>query len=161
MIQDVSVRLATAKDVADLAGLIDELLDQHFVEVPDKLREALERDGFGDAPQFEALVAEMEGKVVGMALFYPTYRPSLACAGLLMEDLYVVEKVRRHGVGNKLVAWLAKLALERGYGYLEWTVELENMAARKFYQDCGATLREGKVSYQLSGDAFETLAGGG
>lgn len=157
----IAVRLAGPGDAETLAGLLGALLAQHGMAAPEDLAGALARDGGGVAPRFEALIAERGEAAVGMALFYPTYRPSLAAPGLLLEDLYVAPEARRHGVGRRLMARLAALARARGCRYIEWTVEDDNGAARAFYESSGAVLRAGKVGYQLSGAALDRLGDGG
>ncbi len=152
------IRRAEAGDAATLARLIAALLDRHGIAAPAGLEAALARDGFGPRPRFEALLAERAGAAVGMALYYPAWRPSLAAPGLVMEDLYVAPEARRGGVGRALFAALAARARARGCAYVEWTVEAGNETARAFYEATGARPRAGKVSYQIDGAALAALA---
>ncbi len=157
-VRAVRVRAATADDAETLAGMLGELLAAHDTAAPADFAASLARDGFGEQPRFEALIAERDGEALGVALFYPAYRPSLAGPGLVMEDLYVRPAARRLGVGRRLLARLAALARARGCKYIEWTVAGDNEAARAFYAASGAGLRAGKASYQLDGDALDALA---
>ncbi len=159
---DVIVRGAVGADCGTLAAMIGALLSQHRTAVPGDLEGALRRDGFGDAPRFEALIAEGGGqgdiKALGMALLYPVYRPSLAGHGLLMEDLFVLPGARRLGVGRALMAAIARLAKSRGCVYIEWLVEGGNRAGEAFYAAAGAHLEEGKMVCQIDGEALDRLA---
>ena len=113
---------------------------------------------FGATPGFEALIAERGGEALGMALYYPVYRPSLAGRGLLMEDLYVRPEARRQGIGRALMARLARLAKDRGCVYIEWLVEGGNQAAERFYAAAGAEMNEGKMVCLIDGQGLDRLA---
>lgn len=156
----IAVRAATADDCAVLAELIAELLGQHDLAAPTDLAGALPRDGFGAAPRFEAVLAERRAEALGMALYYPVYRPSLAGHGLLMEDLYVRPAARREGVGRLIMAHLAGLARGRGCAYVEWVAADGNRAGGAFYRAVGARPLAGKTGYQIDGAALTRLAGG-
>ena len=72
--------------------------------------------GFGPQPHFEALLAFLDGEPAGMALFHPRFSTWLGQPRLFLEDLYVTEAARGHGVGRRLMARLAAIAIERGWG---------------------------------------------
>jgi GNAT superfamily N-acetyltransferase len=158
-LSNIIVRDAAAADCATLAAMAGALLIQHGIMVPDDLADALRRDGFGDEPRFEAMIAEHQGEPVGMTLYYPVYRPSLAGHGLLMEDLYVIPEARRLGVGRALMVRLARLAISRGCVYIEWLVESGNLPAETFYKATGATMDDDKMTCQIDGTALINLAG--
>ncbi len=155
----VTLRAAAAGDCETLASLLGALLAEHDTAPPPDFAGSLRRDGFGETPRFEALLAEKDGEAIGAALVYPVYRPSLAAPGLVMEDLYVRPSARRLGVGRMLLAHLAGLARERGCKYILWEVEDANDAARAFYARCGARLRDDKCSYEFDAAAIDALAG--
>lgn len=155
---EITIRSAVSTDCGALAAMIGALLSQHRTAVPVDLEAALRRDGFGDTPRFEALIAERGGEALGMALLYPVYRPSLAGHGLLMEDLFVIPEARRLGVGRALMAVIARLAKSRGCVYIEWLVEGGNRAGEAFYAAAGAHLEEGKMVCQIDGEALDRLA---
>lgn len=159
---EVAIRGAVIGDCETLASLIGALLTQHRTAVPDGLANALRRDGFGAAPRFEALIAERHGEggveALGMALYYPVYRPSRAGHGLFMEDLFVRPEARRLGVGRKLMFRIARLAKSRGCVYIEWLVEDGNRTAETFYAAAGAVMSGGKMVCQIDGDALDRLA---
>ncbi len=156
----IAIRVAEIEDCESLAAMIGALLFGHDTAVPDGLAGALRRDGFGATPRFEALVAERGGESLGMALFYPVYRPSLSGHGLFMEDLYVRSEARRLGVGRALMCHFARLAKSRGCVYIEWLVESGNKTAEKFYASGGATMDEGNTVCLINGEALDRLAQG-
>ena len=134
---DITVRFATAKDVALLLRFIRELAV--FERAPDAVvaTEAdLLRHGFGAAPQFEAILAFLDGEPAGCALFHSRFSTWLGRPGLYLEDLYVTETARGQGVGKRLMARLAVIAVERGWGRIDFHV-LDWNPAREFYQRLG------------------------
>src|SRR5271154_6288872 len=109
----VAIRPATADDCGLILGFIRELALYEkapgaVVATADQLRE----HGFGDNPQFEALIAELDGEPVGMALFHTRFSTWLGQPTLYLEDIFVSEAARDHGVGRRLMARLATIALE-------------------------------------------------
>lgn len=137
MTGEITVRFATAEDVGLLLRLIRELAE--FERAPDAVV-ATEADllhhGFGPDPQFEAIIAFRDGEPAGAALFHSRFSTWLGRPGLYLEDLFVVEKARGHGVGRRLLARLAAIALERGWGRIDFQV-LEWNPARQFYERLG------------------------
>ena len=135
--RSVTIRFATAEDVGLLLRLIRELAV--FERAPDAVvaTEAdLLRHGFGPTPQFEAILAFLDGEPAGVALFHSRFSTWLGCPGLYLEDLFVVEEARGHGVGRRLLARLATIAVERGWGRIDFQV-LEWNPARLFYERLG------------------------
>src|SRR5882724_11207933 len=121
------IRPAQASDVPAIASLIRELahyekLEHEVVLDESRLREHL----FGDHRYAEVLIAEDDespsSSVVGFALFFHNYSTFLTRPGIYLEDLYVQPAHRRRGHGKALLARLAQLAVERGWGRLEWSV---------------------------------------
>jgi GNAT superfamily N-acetyltransferase len=112
----VVVRPATAADAATIVGLVRELAE--FERAPEgsvRLTEAdIRRDGFGPNPRFEALLAEIDGAVEGLTVFFPIWSTWEGRAGLYVEDLYVRPRARRRGVGRRRLAEIAALAAARG-----------------------------------------------
>ncbi len=132
---DVVVRPATAADVATLLGLVRELaayenLAQDAVATEDMLARGL----FGPRPCAEALIAEAAGAPVGFALFFPTFSTFVGKPGLWLEDIYVQPAHRRHGIGLLLLREVAKIALGRDCGRMEWAVLDWNEPALRFYR---------------------------
>lgn len=119
----------------------------------------LERHLFGPRPYAEALLAEEAGRAIGLALFYPTYSTFATRPGLYLEDLFVVPERRGRGIGRALIARVARLAHERGFGRLEWSVLDWNAPAIGFYQRMGAQVLPDWRICRLTGDGLRALAG--
>ena len=133
----ITVRVATADDVPLLLRLIRELAV--FERAPDAVvaTEAdLLRHGFGAERSFEAILAFLDGAPAGCALFHTRFSTWLGRPGLYLEDLYVTEPARGHGVGKRLMARLAAIAIERGWGRIDFHV-LNWNPAREFYHRLG------------------------
>jgi|SRR5215472_13427519 len=131
---DIRVRFADIDDAGLLLQLIRELAA--FERAPDAVvatEEALRRYGFGSERQFEALLAFLDGKPAGVALFHPRFSTWLGRPCLYLEDLYVVEAARGRGVGRRLITRLAAIAVERGWGRIDFHV-LDWNPARRFYE---------------------------
>ncbi len=121
---------------------------------------ALEAHLFGPRPYAEVLVAEVDGEPAGFALFFHNYSTFLTKPGLYLEDLFVVPERRGLGLGRRLLAALAALAVERGCGRLEWSVLKWNAPAIAFYERLGAVPMVEWQVYRLTGDPLLALAGG-
>ena len=153
------IRAAAPADVAELLRLIHELavyekLEHLAVGTPPQLHEAL----FGKRPVCEALVAEVEGRAVGFALYFATFSTFLCKPGLYLEDLFVEPEHRGAGIGKALLRRLAALALERGCGRFEWRVLDWNEPSIRFYEGLGATLMREWLLARLTGPELARLA---
>ena len=154
----ITIRSATADDVPLILEFIKALA--RFEKEPDAVKttpEDLLRDGFGEQPQFEVLIAERDEEPVGFALFFTTYSTWEGRPSLYLEDLFVVESARKHGVGRALMAKLAAICVERGYQRLELQV-LDWNPAREFYHRLGMGHMNEWLPYRLSGQALHALA---
>jgi GNAT superfamily N-acetyltransferase len=152
------IRFATPADIPTIARLIHGLAEyerlSHAVTLSeDRLREHL----FGPRPFAEVLLAEDAGVVVGFALFFSSYSTFRAQPGLYLEDLFVVPERRGQGHGKELLTELARLAVERGCGRLEWSVLNWNEPAIRFYQSLGAVPLQEWTVYRLTDEALQTL----
>jgi GNAT superfamily N-acetyltransferase len=153
------IRPATADDTPTIARLIRGLAEyerlSHAVVLDERqLREHL----FGSRPYAEVLLAEEAGDVVGFALFFHNYSTFVSKPGIYLEDLFVEPAHRGKGHGKALLAALAKLAVERGCGRLEWAVLNWNEPALRFYRGLGAVPMDEWTVYRLTGDALAMLA---
>jgi GNAT superfamily N-acetyltransferase len=134
---EITVRFATAKDVPLLLHFIRQLAV--FERAPDAVvatETNLLHHGFGPEPKFEAILAFLDGEPAGCALFHSRFSTWLGRPGLYLEDLYVAEETRGHGVGKRLMARLAAIAVERGWGRIDFHV-LDWNPAREFYHGLG------------------------
>lgn len=138
-----AIRLATIDDMPDVHRLITELAvfekEPNAVEVS---LEDLKRDGFSDKPAFQAYVAEVENKIVGMALFYERYSTWVGKI-IHLEDLIVTQNARGTGVGKALYSELLKFAAQQGVKRVTWEVLDWNKNAIDFYENTGATILDG------------------
>ena len=117
------IRCATADDVGLLLQLVRELAA--YERAPDAVvatEEDLRRYGFGTEPRFEALLAFVDNRPAGFALFFPDFSTWRGRPGLYIEDLYVRDWARRLGVGRRLIARLAAIAIERDWPALHLMV---------------------------------------
>ena len=115
---------------------------------------------FGPDPAAEVLIAEDEGRAVGFALFFRNYSTFLSRPGIYLEDLYVPPEARGRGAGRALLQKIARIAVERGAGRLEWAVLDWNEPAIGFYKALGAVPMDDWTVYRLTGGALQRLAGG-
>jgi ribosomal protein S18 acetylase RimI-like enzyme len=115
------------------------------------------RDAFGRRPHFRVLLAELEGRVVGYASFAVGYNTVIAAPELFMHDLFVVVRWRGHGLGERLVAAVAREAVRRRMTCLEWGVQGHNAAARRFYRRLGARIADMRTA-ALAGAALRRVA---
>jgi GNAT superfamily N-acetyltransferase len=115
---------------------------------------------FGERPYAEVVIAEQDGSPAGFALFFHNFSTFLGRPGLYLEDLFVAPEHRGHGIGRALLAHLARLAVERGCGRLEWWVLDWNEDAIRFYRSLGAVPMDDWTVFRVAGEALHTLADG-
>ena len=153
-----TLRAAEPRDLPAIVGLIRELAEfEHLSHLVQTTEEALHPHLFGPHPVAEAVVAEVEGRVVAFALFFVNFSTFLARPGLYLEDLYVQPAYRRLGLGQALLRHLGALAVERGYGRFEWSVLDWNENAIRFYQRMGATVMPDWRICRVTGEALEAF----
>ena len=153
------IRRGTARDLPTILALIRglaeyERLAQQMVATPARLK----RHGFGRRPYFETLICRRGRVPVGFALYFYTYSTFLGQPSLYLEDLFVLPAERGRGAGKALLSALAKIALARGCGRMEWTVLDWNTPSIRFYKRLGARLHAEWVLTRLTGPALRRLA---
>src|SRR6476619_6593092 len=155
------VRPAEPTDVPSLLALVRELAE--YEREPDAVEATHEHfeqalfPGDGEA-RSHALVAEVDGDVVGMAVWYVTFSTWTGRHGIWLEDLYVRPEQRGTGLGSALLATLAATAVERGWQRLEWWVLGWNAPSIAFYDGLGARPMNEWVHYRMDGDELRALA---
>jgi GNAT superfamily N-acetyltransferase len=152
------IRFATAEDVGLVLQLIRELAA--YEKMPDAVvatEDDLRQQGFGPEPRFEALLAFLGDRPAGFALFFPNFSTWRGRPGLYLEDIYVSEWARGQGVGRRLMARLAAIAVTRGWDRLDFAV-LDWNPARAFYQRLGIEARTEWLFYRSTDDALQKLA---
>ncbi len=153
------IRRAAPADVPAIYQLIRDLAE--YERAADEVAgspEQLSGSLFGPQPAVFAHVAEHEGTVVGFALWFLNYSTWLGRHGIYLEDLYVRPELRGHGYGRALLAELAALCVQRGYGRLEWWVLDWNTPARGFYESLGAAAMDQWTVHRLTGQPLAALA---
>ena len=154
----VAIRSATADDCALILDFIRELaLYEKAPEAVVATEAQLREHGFGPNPAFEAIIAELDGEPAGMALYHTRFSTWLGAPTLFLEDIVVREAVRGSGVGQRLMARLAKLALERGWGRIDFHV-LDWNPARGFYEKLGFGHHHEWLRYGAAKGWLERLA---
>jgi GNAT superfamily N-acetyltransferase len=159
----VSLRIdpATPEDTPIILALIRELAEFERLLDQVKATEAqLRTTLFGARPYAEAIMARVGQEVAGFALFFHTFSTFLAQPGLYLEDLYVRPQFRGNGCGSALLRHLARIAVERNCGRVEWAVLDWNERAIDFYERQGAVPLDDWTVYRVTGEALERLAAG-
>jgi GNAT superfamily N-acetyltransferase len=122
--------------------------------------EAMVRESFfGPTPHAHAVIARISGEAAGFMIWFPTYSTFLARPGLYLEDLFVLPEWRGKGVGKALLRHLARIAIERRCGRIEWSVLDWNETAIRFYRSLDARPMDEWTVYRMTGDAITRLAG--
>ncbi|WP_058909752.1 GNAT family N-acetyltransferase [Entomohabitans teleogrylli] len=155
----MTIRQARPEDAAAIYDMIYELAvyekaPEEVVTTPDEIRETL----FGAGSKTEALICEIEDKIVGYAVFFTSYSTWLGRNGIYMEDLYISPAYRGNGAGRAMLKNIAQCAVERQCGRLEWSVLDWNQPAIDFYRSIGALPQSEWVRYRLDGEALLKFA---
>jgi GNAT superfamily N-acetyltransferase len=139
-----------------LHGLaVYERLDHEVSGTPERLTEHL----FAARPVVECLVADNGLRLVGYALFFPSYSSFRTAPSLWLEDLFVEPEERGNGTGFAFMATLSRLALERDLKGIGWLVLDWNRPSIEFYQRAGGRAADGGwIEYGLDRAGMEALA---
>src|SRR4051812_21272692 len=116
---------------------------------------------FSERPAAEVLIAYLGNEPAGFALFFHNYSTWLGKRGIYLEDLFVRPSARKHGVGYALLKSLARIAVDRACGRLDWSVLNWNELAINFYRRIGAKPMDEWTTFRLTGEALERVARGG
>ncbi len=153
------LRLATRDDIPLITKLIHELAEYeklaHTCVADDA---SVGENLFGLHPAAEVVLAFVGEEPAGFALYFENYSTHLSRRGMHLEDLYVREHLRGRGIGKLLLAHLASVAVERGYGRMEWAVLRWNESAIRVYDAIGAEPLSGWLTYRLTGESLERVA---
>lgn len=153
------IRFATVDDIPAITELVRRLaryerLESECTTIEDDLRTHL----FGPRPYAEVFLAEDKGRVIGFASFFHSFSTFLGRPGLHLEDLYVLPQDRGRGWGKALFVAVARVAVERGCGRLEWQVLRWNEPAIAFYRQHHADLIEQWRTFRMTGLRLRDLA---
>jgi GNAT superfamily N-acetyltransferase len=155
----VRVRALAAADLDAFLDLIDGLADYERLARPDAAaRQRLAQDALADPPRFSALLAELDGRSVGYAVYFFTYSTFLALPTLYLEDLFVMPAARGQGAGLALFRACAAQATRSGCGRMEWQVLTWNTPSIEFYQRLGARRLEDWHAFRLDRAGLAAVA---
>ena len=150
-IDDVPLILRGIRALAEYERLAHECVATEM-----QLRDTL----LGASPVAEVVLASCGDAPAGYALWFRSYSTFLARPGIYLEDLFVYPEFRGRGLGRALLVHLARIAVERGYGRMEWAVLDWNENAMRFYRSLGAAPVDGWTICRLAGAALPALAEG-
>lgn len=156
----MTIREATPADVPAILQLVHDLAV--YEKEPDAVKATEEHFRvalFPDSgsPTTFAHVAEVDGEIVGMAVWYLTFSTWTGVNGIWLEDLFVQPEHRGSGLGRDLLATLAQVCVERGYQRLEWWVLTWNEPSIGFYKSLGAVPQDEWSVFRMDGEALATL----
>jgi GNAT superfamily N-acetyltransferase len=156
-VSTVRVRPARLAEAANLAEMANDLNDHVGIHGRPFTPERIRADGFGPQAAFTALVAELDGVVVGYVFFGPGYNTDVAARSMWLHDLFVTPAARGRGVGYALMAAVAAETVRVGCVSLEWGVHMANAGALEFYRRLGAAGAETRI-LSVAGERLRALA---
>ncbi|MFJ8882711.1 GNAT family N-acetyltransferase [Streptomyces sp. NPDC102402] len=154
------IRVATPEDVPAIRAMVRELAEyEKALDEANATEEQLHEALFGERPAAYAHIAvsDDDGEVVGFALWFLNFSTWRGVHGVYLEDLYVRPERRGGGYGKALLAELARICVERGYGRLEWSVLNWNAPSIAFYESLGARPQDEWTVYRLTDGALAEL----
>ncbi|MEA4806750.1 GNAT family N-acetyltransferase [Acetobacterium wieringae] len=146
--EDVGLVLYFIKELASYEKMLDQVV----------ATEAGLTEWLFEKKTAEVIFAELNGVEIGFALFFHNFSTFLGQAGLYLEDLYVLPNYRGHGYGKAILTQLAKIAVKRGCGRLEWWCLDWNQPSIDFYLSLGAKAMDEWTVYRITGDTLLELA---
>ena len=156
--EKANFRPATKADVGIILGLIKELADyEKLAHEVVATEEVLLKTLFGGRAYAECIIGEVDGEPAGFALFFHNYSTFLGKPGIYLEDLYIKKTHRGAGLGAGFFRELARIALKRDCGRLEWSVLDWNEPAINFYKKLGAKSQDGWTVQRLTRPEMENL----
>jgi GNAT superfamily N-acetyltransferase len=159
MSSSFKIKPASIEDTSTILSLIKELaeyekLSHEVVATEQILNETL----FGDKPGAEVILGYLDNTPVSFAIFFHNFSSFLGRSGIYLEDLFVKPESRGKNIGQKMLAYIAKIAKDRNAGRLEWSVLDWNEPAIGFYQRMGAKAMDEWTVYRVKGQALDDLA---
>ena len=155
----LTISVATERDVPQVLAFIKALAEyERLADSVVATEEGLRMTLFGARPYAECVIARWNGEPAGFALFFHNYSTFLARPGVYLEDLFVNPEFRGKGIGRSLLQYLAKVAVERDCGRLEWSVLDWNAPAIGFYRRLGAVPMEDWTIFRVTGESLQRLA---
>ena len=152
------VEPATERDLPRILRLVKSLAEYEQLAHAVAATEATLRESLFVKRAAEVVIGYAGDEPAGFAVFFQTFSTFLGVPGMWLEDLFVDPAFRRRGLGEALLAYLARIAVDRGYGRVEWSVLGWNELAIGFYRKLGARPMDDWVNYRLTGDSLRKLA---
>jgi GNAT superfamily N-acetyltransferase len=154
-----TIRDAVATDVPEILAMIRELADyERLLHQVTATTDSLIVSLFGPNPCAQAMIAEVEGQPAGYAMFFYTFSTFVGKAGLFVEDVFVRPRYRRQGIGKEFFRRLARQAVQRDCGRMEFSVLDWNKPALDFYQTLGAVALTDWTIHRFAGESLLRLA---
>ena len=152
------IREATPADVPAIMQLIHDLAEYEKAPQEVETNEVeIAAALFADQPKVFAHVIDLDGEVIGMAIWFLNFSTWLGKHGIYLEDLYVKPNYRGRGYGLAMLKFLAALCVQRGYGRFQWWVLDWNTPAIEFYKSQGAIAMDEWTVYRVTGEALKKL----
>lgn len=155
----LTIRFATVEDVdniyAALVGIAETVKELHKLK---SSADDIRRFGFGDAPAFETLIAEIDGRFAGCCLYFASFSTWIGRPGVYVQDFYVADAFRGQGVGERLLQRLAAVTRQRGGCYIRLAVDTENVRAQAFYTRAGVKHSDTEQIRAAYDEDFDVLA---
>ncbi len=154
----INIRNANINDSATILGFIKELAEYENMSNDVVATEELLKQNIFEKKLAEVILAEFDNKPVGFALFFHNFSTFLGKGGIYLEDLYVQPAMRGKNIGKTLLSSLAKIAVDRDCGRLEWSCLNWNEPSIKFYKSQGAIPMNEWTVYRVTGNELNELA---
>ena len=154
----INIRNANINDSATILGFIKELAEYENMSNDVVATEELLKQNIFEKKLAEVILAEFDNKPVGFALFFHNFSTFLGKGGIYLEDLYVQPALRGKNIGKALLSSLAKIAVDRDCGRLEWSCLNWNEPSIKFYKSQGAIPMDEWTVYRVTGNELNELA---
>lgn len=160
MQDDIRIRRAAVEDAERIHVALKEMADgmkagPKFVSTVEDIR----RHGFGAAPAFEVLIAEVGGQFAGLCLTFPSFSTWMGTPGIYVQDLFVADGFRGRRIGEGLLQAAARRGREKGARYMRLSVDVENARAQAFYDRIGIRHSRDELIHMIKGAAFDAFAG--
>lgn len=154
----INIRNANIYDSSTILGFIKELAEYENMSNDVVATEELLKQNIFEKKLAEVIIAEFDNKPVGFALFFHNFSTFLGKGGIYLEDLYVQPALRGKNIGKALLSSLAKIAVDRDCGRLEWSCLNWNEPSIKFYKSQGAIPMDEWTVYRVTGNELNNLA---
>ena len=155
----ITIRRARKCEVGLIFALIRELADyEKLLDEVEASEQMIDMALFGDNPRLFCEIAEWDGEPAGFAVWFVNFSTFSGRSGIYLEDLFVRPAYRGKGIGKALLAYLAKLCVEKGWARLQWSVLDWNTPSIAFYKSLGAVMMDEWTVCRVNGPALAALA---